>query len=471
MTETQAGLSEIAARLAAFLAASASGPATLSALRDEELLAETAAVAQAARLVAAAEVRLAGEIASRSRSELGDDGLSRSQNFATPAKLLASVAGLSSREARARLELGVRMRGAELLGGGTGPEPYPDVTGALMRGELGFEGAAVITRECAALAQRGVDSDAVRAAEQQLVGAAADRSLTVDDIARLAVRIREHLDPDGLEPRAEAQHEARSFSLSRSPDGVYRGRLALAPEAAAVWLGAIGAILSPRTVSRFGSEHVGQQLTADLRTTPQKMADAATELISRASSSPDMPRLAGATTAVNVHVSLADLEAGRGAGWVDGLDEPLPASAVARLRCSSPVVATVFGDRGEILHHGKARRLFSPAQNRALATRDGGCVWPSCDRPPPWCETHHVEAWTSPGYAPGRTDVDNGALLCHFHHSHLHKSAWRLVMRGGVPHIIPPRWIDTAQTPIRAGRRRTLPPPLTGHIPESSSPS
>jgi hypothetical protein len=429
-------------------------------LDDDELLAEAAEVERIARLVGAAQTRLAGEIAGRSRSELGDEGLSRSQNFATPVKLLAAVTGVSSREARGRLDLGNRLRGSELLGGGVGPAPFPLVCAAMERGDVGVECASVIARECANLAQRGVDAAAVSAAEQQLVDAATDPSLMADDVARLAVRIRELHDPDGLEPRAEAQFEARSFTLARSPDGMYRGRIALAPEAGAVWLGALQAFVSPRTAPRFVTEDefVEQAVTADTRSGPQKMADAATELIARAGTAPDMPHLTGSTTTVNVHVTLADLEAGRGAGWVDGLDEPLLLSAIERLRCHSPVVATVFGDRGEVLHHGKSRRLFSPAQNRALAARDGGCVWPGCDRPPSWCETHHVEEWKSPSHPPGRTDVDNGVLLCRFHHAHLHKSTWRLVMQDGVPHIIPPRWIDVMQSPIAITRRRTLPP-------------
>jgi hypothetical protein len=169
-----------------------------------------------------------------------------------------------------------------------------------------------------------------------------------------------------------------------------------------------------------------------------------------------MPRINGATTTLNVHITLADLEAGRGVGWIDGVDSPIPASTVAQMRCSSAVSATVFGDRGEVLYQGKTKRIFTPAQNRALAARDGGCVAPTCDRPPSFCETHHVDEWVSDDHPPGRTDIDNGVLLCHFHHSHLHKAAWKLIMRRGVPYLVPPRWIDITQTPIPTTRRRTI---------------
>ncbi|GLK16746.1 hypothetical protein GCM10017602_12280 [Herbiconiux flava] len=220
-------------------------------------------------------------------------------------------------------------------------------------------------------------------------------------------------------------------------------------------MSSIRALQSPRvTGPRFvdGDEYV----TADGRTAAQKNADTVTELIARAAGADDMPRINGAIATVNVHMTLDDLLAGRGVGWIDGIDQPIPASTVAQLRCASPVAATLFGDKGEVLYHGKTKRLFTPAQNRALAARDGGCVWPSCDRPPSYCETHHANEWVSDDHPPGRTDIDNGVLLCHFHHSHLHKSPWKLVMHDGVPHLIPPRWVDTEQTPIPTTRRRTI---------------
>jgi hypothetical protein len=407
------------------------------------------------RVVDAVRVGVAGEVGARSRSELGDEGLSRSENFTSPSKLVSAVTGVSVREAGKRLELGRRLRGAVMLGGVVGPEPYPVVSVALAAGDLGVEAAAAITRECGVLAERSLEADAVTGAEQTLVDETVSRHLTADQTAKLAIHLRELLDPDGAEPRDERLQQQRSLTFTQSGDGMLRGKFALTPEQAGVWVGAIQALQSPRTTGpRFVSEE--EYVAGDSRTSAQKNVDTVTELITRAVAAPDMPRLAGATTTVNVHVTLDDLETGRGVGWIDGITEPVPASTIAQLRCTSPTVTTVFGDRGEILHHGKTRRLFTPAQNRALAARDGGCIWPSCERPPSWCETHHVNEWVSDDHPPGRTDIDNGVLLCHFHHSHLHKSSWKLTMQSGAPHLIPPSWIDTTQTPIPTTRRRTI---------------
>ena len=69
---------------------------------------------------------------------------------------------------------------------------------------------------------------------------------------------------------------------------------------------------------------------------------------------------------------------------------------------------------------GATIRLASPAQRRALAARDGGCTFPGCDRPPGWTQAHHVVHWIKDG----PTDIDNLALLCHFHHHRVHEGGF-----------------------------------------------
>jgi HNH endonuclease len=64
----------------------------------------------------------------------------------------------------------------------------------------------------------------------------------------------------------------------------------------------------------------------------------------------------------------------------------------------------------------------SPAQRRALTHRDGGCVFPGCDRPEAWCDAHHLVHWTRGG----PTDLDNLALLCRRHHVTVHEGGWRI---------------------------------------------
>ena len=58
-----------------------------------------------------------------------------------------------------------------------------------------------------------------------------------------------------------------------------------------------------------------------------------------------------------------------------------------------------------------------------MARRDGGCAFPGCDRPPEWCDAHHLDFWDAEH---GDTDLDRGCLLCRRHHNLLHKRGWTL---------------------------------------------
>ena len=87
----------------------------------------------------------------------------------------------------------------------------------------------------------------------------------------------------------------------------------------------------------------------------------------------------------------------------------------------------VFDEHGHPLDVGREQRLFTPRQRIALAERDGGCRWTGCDRPPSWCEAHHIQHWARDG---GRTDVADGILLCKHHHLLLHDHHWEIERRG-----------------------------------------
>jgi len=96
-------------------------------------------------------------------------------------------------------------------------------------------------------------------------------------------------------------------------------------------------------------------------------------------------------------------------------------SEVRRLACTANILPAVLGGQGEVLDLGRARRLFSPAQRKAMAIRDRRCRADGCDIPAAWCEAHHAERPWSQG---GRTDLADGLLLCSFHHHRAHDPAW-----------------------------------------------
>ena len=67
-----------------------------------------------------------------------------------------------------------------------------------------------------------------------------------------------------------------------------------------------------------------------------------------------------------------------------------------------------------------------PPLRRALVVRDDGCRYPGCNRPPGWCDAHHVTHWVDGG----PTAVDNLVLLCDRHHHVVHEPGWQLEFDG-----------------------------------------
>jgi len=103
-------------------------------------------------------------------------------------------------------------------------------------------------------------------------------------------------------------------------------------------------------------------------------------------------------------------------------DGPSLAAATARrLACDGPLVGIVEGDDGEPLSVGRRTRAIPPAVKRALASRDGGCRFPSCNRTR-FTEGHHIEHWADGG----ETKLTNLITLCRFHHRLLHEGGFGL---------------------------------------------
>jgi hypothetical protein len=108
-------------------------------------------------------------------------------------------------------------------------------------------------------------------------------------------------------------------------------------------------------------------------------------------------------------------------GRLDGqYTGPIHRADVERLLCDCSVARVVTGPDGLPLDIGRAARSVPVGVRRALSVRDGGCRHPGCDRPPGWCDAHHVVAWT----AGGPTALPNLVLLCDRHHQVVHQPGW-----------------------------------------------
>jgi hypothetical protein len=100
-----------------------------------------------------------------------------------------------------------------------------------------------------------------------------------------------------------------------------------------------------------------------------------------------------------------------------------PVGLQGRLRAALALLPPPLGGApSRPLDVGRATRVITPAQRSVLAVRDGGCVFPGCDRPLAWCEGHHLVSWLDGG----PTDLANLALVCRAHHRAVHEGGWQL---------------------------------------------
>ena len=147
---------------------------------------------------------------------------------------------------------------------------------------------------------------------------------------------------------------------------------------------------------------------------PRRLGEAFCALLERVPSSV-LPQHGGTATTVMVTIPFDRLREGLGAADL-GTGDRITAGEARRLACTAEIVPVVLGGKSEVLDLGRARRLFSPAQRRAMAIRDRRCRTEGCGIPAAWTEAHHLRPWAGGG----RTDLADGVLLCSWHHHRAH---------------------------------------------------
>lgn len=412
-------------------------PALLAALQpsgldDDALMAAQRALANDRHAIESAEALVAAELVRRSSRDLGYGGLAARQGLRSGPELVQRLTGDSLAGARKLARVG------EVVAKSASDEPWlasalPLPVGSIdaIRSGLGAPTSTVSPEQLAEAARALVDS--------------AD-SLDVDALARLAREARAKLDISSTGMLEEERRQQRYLRLTPLPTGMTRVTGLLDPESAAIVVGAVDAITSPR---RGGPRFVEQDHDAtpaipDDRTVDQLMADALVDIVSVAVKAPSGKLFGKRQPGVRVLVTLNDLSNGEGAAYIEGQTEPVSIETARRHVCSAGILPLRFDEKGRGLDLGRAERFHDTRQRNVISARDGGCLIPGCPCPPAWCEVHHIVPWSEGG----GTSVKDGVLLCRFHHLMIHNLGGRIVREGADYFLIPPTSMDPRQEPI-----------------------
>lgn len=407
--------------------------------QDDAIVALLSLAGDLRRSVDAIGAQLAAQLARR--STVPETSLARALGERTPAIAVARLASIDVREAHDWIAAGAAATTRATLTGETLPPRFEQVAASLVSSAITPRAARAAVDALTVVAERCTPQEA-RDLERLLVDYAAQ--LTPREFDRLCRQAVDRFDPDGVEPREDDLRSRAGLTIVRGSDGMTTFIIKSHAEAAGYILTALDARTAPQRVPTFAELDPSSD---DNRTLPQKRLDALVG-IARESLANDNGQLAGTAATLMVTMTLDALLTGVGTAHIAGLDEPISARTARRLAADAEIIPVVLGTNSELLDVGRARRLFTEPQRRALALRDGGCIWPGCDAPPGWCEVAHIVPWSHGG----PTDLENGALMCAFHHRRFDNDGWALERREEVSWLVPPPWVDSHQTPRRAGR-------------------
>lgn len=404
-------------------------PAEATELSDAELLTAQRRLGLVLRAAQALSAVYAAEVARRSDRSLEAAGLARREGHRSAASLLGSLTGDSERAAAGQIRLGqavVAQRDTNT--GGLVPARFPALGRAMATGRVGTSLAQALVTVLDGLPEK-LSAEKWAQIEAGMADYAVGHSFAESVVE--AKRLRDTHDVAGVAVREEDRHKARALTLSR-PDAHGMTRISgwLDPESASVLRTALDALTHPRN-----TDTAPYGVRADERTYPQRAADALVDLVRRATTQ-GLPAAGGTRPQAVLTIPFHDLVRGTGTAHLTGSEEAHSVATARRYTCDAEIRRAVLGPRGEVLDLGRNHRLFTVAQRAALGLRDGGCVWPGCDRPPGWAEAHHARHWADGG----DTSLDNAVLLCVFHHHELHRGRAEIAMRPTVfgttlPHI------------------------------------
>lgn len=290
---------------------------------------------------------------------------------------------------------------------------HESVRRAVVDGRASLDQALVVVAAVEAI-PTDLGPDLIAKAETHLIGECAEHG--PKQLRRLGEAILDVVAPDVADEaeerrlrdlEANASDDTR-LSLVDRGDGRTGIAGTIPTTTAAILRAQLQAFTSPRRVATGVDDASGARLPF-----ARQQGEAFCALIETRSA--NLPDHGGTAVSVVATVDHDRLRAGVGAAQLT-TGEKLSAGETRRLACQMGVLPAVLDSRSQVLDLGRRKRLFTRSQRKALAIRDRGCRAHGCDIPAAWTEAHHRQPWS----AGGKTDLDDGVLLCSRHHHLIH---------------------------------------------------
>ncbi|MDR6638431.1 DUF222 domain-containing protein [Paenarthrobacter nitroguajacolicus] len=314
-----------------------------------------------------------------------------------------------------------------------------------------------------------------------------------DFLTKITKRWNDYIDQDGPEPTEEALRQSQgAFLRRRRRHGLHHLEIFATDEQIETLTTAMNTATNPRltpthtntgtgtgigTPGDNGSRHSPHENekhgnekqdhprqpapNLDRRSRAQKLLDGLVGACNVAMTTGKLPTNGGLRPQLTVTISHQDLfdqlthtptnpdtKTTAGTGTSTGaatFTGPIHPNTIRKIACDADIIPVLLGTDSRVLDIGRTTRIFPPHIRKAITARDGGCAFPDCTMPAPWCETHHITYWSHGG----TTGTENGTLLCSHHHHLIHKEQWTITNTNGTPWFIPPPHIDPTQTPRR----------------------
>ncbi|MGO4249180.1 DUF222 domain-containing protein, partial [Paenarthrobacter sp. RAF54_2] len=247
-----------------------------------------------------------------------------------------------------------------------------------------------------------------------------------DFVTKMAKRWVDSIDQDGPEPSEEVLRQLQgAFFRHRRRHGLHHIEIFATAEQYETLATAMNTATNPRLTtghstitgegggtnnatgegdesddgSRGGNNETGNNETTgpelDRRSRPMKLLDGLVGACAVAMTTGKLPANGGLRPQLTLTIDERDLferrtDHQRLSSGTATFVGPMHPNTIRKIACDADILPVLLGTDSRVLDIGRTTRIFPPHIRKAITARDGGCAFPDCTMPAPWCEAHHI---------------------------------------------------------------------------------